>query len=61
MSDKLRWGLLSTAQINNALIEPIRRAARSELVVVASRNQKKAEAYAREKGIQKPMAAMRHS
>lgn len=53
MSEKLRWGLLSTAQINNAIIEPIRRAARSELVAVASRNQEKAEAYAREKGIPK--------
>ncbi len=53
MSDKIRWGILSTAKINDALIEPIRRAGRSELAAVASRNQAKAEAYAREKGIPK--------
>jgi xylose dehydrogenase (NAD/NADP) len=53
MSNKLRWGLLSTARINDALIEPIRRAARSDLVGVASRSQDKVEAYAREKGIPK--------
>ena len=51
MTDKLRWGVLSTAQINDALLEPIRRAARSELVAVASRSQEKADAYAQEKGI----------
>jgi len=53
MSAKLRWGLLSTAQINNALIEPIRRASRSELVAVASRSQAKAEAYAQANHIPK--------
>lgn len=51
MSKIVRWGLLSTANINNALIGPIRAAGRSELVGVASRDQAKAEAYAREKGI----------
>lgn len=53
MSKKIRWGLLSTARINDALIEPIRRASRSELAAVASRSQAQAEAYAREKGIPK--------
>jgi predicted dehydrogenase len=53
MSNKLRWGLLSTAKINEALIDPIRQAARSELVAVASRDQARAEAYAQEKGIAK--------
>ncbi|GAB4427962.1 MAG: Gfo/Idh/MocA family oxidoreductase [Anaerolineae bacterium] len=51
MPDKLRWGLLSTANINDAVIEPIRQAARSELVAVASRDKNKAQAYAAEKGI----------
>ncbi len=51
MADKIRWGLLSTARINNALIDPIRQAERSELVAVASRDRAKAEAYAKEKGI----------
>lgn len=53
MPDKIRWGILSTAAINDALIEPIRRAKRSELVAVASRNLDKARAYARQKGIPK--------
>lgn len=53
MPNKLRWGLLSTANINDALIEPIRQAARSELVAVASRSSAKAQAYAQEKGIPK--------
>ncbi|MEZ4727871.1 MAG: Gfo/Idh/MocA family oxidoreductase [Caldilineaceae bacterium] len=48
MSKKLRWGLLSTANINKALIGPLQRAERSELVAVASRDQAKATAYAKE-------------
>lgn len=53
MSNKLRWGLLSTAKINDALIDPIRQAARSELVAVASREPDRAQAYAQEKAIPK--------
>ncbi len=49
----LRWGLLGTARINRALIPPLRRARRSRLAAVASRSQKRAEAYAREWGIPK--------
>jgi xylose dehydrogenase (NAD/NADP) len=44
----LRWGLLSTARINRALIPAIRAAARSELTTVASRTIARAEAYATE-------------
>jgi len=51
MSNTVRWGLISTANINNALIGPIKAAGRSELVGIASRDQAKAEAYAAEKGI----------
>ena len=48
MTDKqVRWALLSTARINERLMEPIRRAARSRLVGVASRSEDKAAAYAR--------------
>ncbi len=46
--DKLRWGLLSTARINRALIPAIRASRRSELVAVASRSREQAEHYARE-------------
>ncbi|MCS7060569.1 MAG: Gfo/Idh/MocA family oxidoreductase [Anaerolineae bacterium] len=49
MSDrKLRWGLLSTARINRALIPPLRMSSRNELLAVASRTQERAEAYAQE-------------
>jgi predicted dehydrogenase len=47
----LRWGLLSTARINRALIPPLRQARRSRLTTVTSRSPETAEAYAREWGI----------
>jgi xylose dehydrogenase (NAD/NADP) len=53
MSEKIRWGVMSTARINDSLIGPIRQAGRSELVAVASRNLEKAKAYAQEKDIPK--------
>lgn len=48
---KLRWALMSTANINQALIKPLRKAARSELVGVASRDANRAAAYAHEWGL----------
>ena len=45
---KLRWGLLSTARINRAVIPPIRSSVRSELDAVASRDLAKAQEYAAE-------------
>lgn len=47
----LRWGLLSTARINRAVIPPLRASARNELTAVASRSRDKAKAYAQEWGI----------
>jgi D-xylose 1-dehydrogenase (NADP+, D-xylono-1,5-lactone-forming) len=44
----LRWGLLSTANINKRLIGPINASKRNELLAVASRSKDKAEAYAQE-------------
>lgn len=44
----VRWGLLSTANINRRLIPAIRASQRGELVAVASRSQERAEAYAAE-------------
>ncbi len=52
-SSRLRWGLVSTAKINRAVIQPIRDAARSELVGVASRNAGRAISYAFDYGIPK--------
>lgn len=48
MTKRLRWGLLSTSRINRALMDPIRRAERSELYAVASRDGARARAYAQE-------------
>lgn len=54
MTDKiLRWGLLSTARINQALIPPLRSSKRNILTAVASRNQASADAYASENKIGK--------
>jgi predicted dehydrogenase len=44
----LRWGLISTARINRALIKPLRASERNTLLGVASRSEKKAQSYAAE-------------
>jgi predicted dehydrogenase len=49
----LRWGLLSTARINRALLGPLAESGRSELVAVASRDPERAHAYAEQNGIPK--------
>jgi predicted dehydrogenase len=48
MTNKIRWGLLSTANINQSLIPAIRQSKRGELAAVASRSLEKAKAYAKE-------------
>jgi predicted dehydrogenase len=53
MAQKLRWGILSTAMINDVVIAGIRKAARSELVAVSSRDADRARAYAAERNIPK--------
>src|SRR5258708_24478338 len=45
---KVRWGLISTARINEGLIPVIRQAAGSELIAVASRDRVRADQYANE-------------
>ena len=50
--EPVRWGILSTGRINQAaMLEPVRQTDRAELVAVASREQERADAYAREHGI----------
>jgi xylose dehydrogenase (NAD/NADP) len=46
-TQSLRWGLLSTARINKALIPPLQLSKRNKLLAVASRSQEKADTYAR--------------
>jgi predicted dehydrogenase len=53
MSKKVRWGLLSTANINKALIGPLQQSERSELIAVASRDAVKAQEYAENHNILK--------
>jgi predicted dehydrogenase len=49
MSDRpLRWGILGTARINRMLIPPLRVSKGNRLVAVASREQARADEYARE-------------
>ena len=45
---KVRWGLLSTANINRRVIPAMRMSPRGELVAVASRDLEKARQYAKE-------------
>ena len=49
----LNWGLLSTADINRALIPPLQISKRNHLLAVGSRKQESAEAYAKEKKIER--------
>jgi predicted dehydrogenase len=53
MTDKLRWGFLSTARINKALIDPIKKSRRNQLLAVSSRSQDNADAYAHENKIER--------
>jgi len=50
-TETLKWGFISTARINRALIDPLRISRRNELLAVASRTQQGADAYAQEYGI----------
>ena len=47
MDKKLNWGLLSTANINRSLINPLTASKRTRLLAVASRSIPSAETYAR--------------
>lgn len=53
MTKVVRWGILSTAKINSALLGPIRQSERSQLAAVASRSHAKAQEYAQREGIGK--------
>ena len=53
MSEPVRWGLLSTARINEAILGGARRSERTQVVAVASRDQARADAYARERGLER--------
>jgi D-xylose 1-dehydrogenase (NADP+, D-xylono-1,5-lactone-forming) len=48
VTEPVRWGILSTAHINRLVIPPAHESSKVELVAVASRDQRRAEKYARE-------------
>ena len=49
----VRWGILSTARINDQIIGAATESERVEILAVASRDGGRAESYAREKGIER--------
>ena len=53
MSEPVRWGLLSTARINLAILGGAAQSERTDVVAVASRDQPRADAYARKHGIER--------
>jgi D-xylose 1-dehydrogenase (NADP+, D-xylono-1,5-lactone-forming) len=48
ITQQIQWGILGAARINQALIPAIKKSSRSRLRAVASRDNDKADAYARE-------------
>jgi D-xylose 1-dehydrogenase (NADP+, D-xylono-1,5-lactone-forming) len=53
ISDPVRWGFLSTARINDKALAGAHESDRVEVVAVSSRDAACAEAYARERGIER--------
>lgn len=47
----LRWGLLSTARINDRIVEAVATSERSEITAIASRDSERARSYAVSQGI----------
>ena len=50
----VHWGLLSTARINDKFIAGVAQSSRVRVLAVASRDGRRAEPYARERGIERP-------
>jgi predicted dehydrogenase len=50
--EPVRWGILSTARINHAVIDPARESEKAVVIAVASRDLARGESYAREQGIE---------
>ena len=51
--EPVRWGILSTARINHAVLVPARETDKAEVIAVASRDLARAQTYAREQGIER--------
>jgi len=57
MSEPVRWGILSTANINRKLIPGVEASDKADLIAVASREQSRADEYARQWGIERAYAS----
>ena len=55
--EPVRWGVLSTAKINNAFLRGAAAAENAEVIAVASRDGERARAYADERGIPRAYAS----
>src|SRR5918994_454233 len=53
----VNWGFLSTARINRLVLAGARESDRVDVVAVASRDRERAEAYARENGVERAYAS----
>jgi D-xylose 1-dehydrogenase (NADP+, D-xylono-1,5-lactone-forming) len=53
VTEPVRWGLLSTARINEAILGGAAESERTEIVAVASRDQARADDYARTHGLER--------
>ena len=53
MASSVKWGILSTADINRKLIPGAKASPKVELLAVASRDRQRAESYARDWGIER--------
>ncbi|MDX6388880.1 MAG: hypothetical protein QOD85_2682, partial [Gaiellaceae bacterium] len=51
--EPVRWGILSTARINHAVLEPARVTDKAEVIAVASRAAARAKDYAAEHGVER--------
>ena len=51
--EPVRWGILSTARINHAVLEPARVTDKAEVIAVASRDEARARAYASEHDVER--------
>jgi D-xylose 1-dehydrogenase (NADP+, D-xylono-1,5-lactone-forming) len=51
--EPVRWGILSTARINHAVLEPARITDKAEVIAVASRDSARAKRYATEQGVER--------
>ncbi len=50
-NEPLRWGLMSTARINDRIVEAVAMSGRSVVTAIASRDEERARTYARSMGI----------